>query len=681
MTSTAADARPVDAGRAPAWWRSAHLDLASRVLAVAAVAASAVAVSIVTRDGAWSLPAARDLPVDVAVGISFPLAVLLVLAGTGGRVMAALLLGIGLSAAGTAVSGAVLVTSTAAAGGAVAAAFLYSVLWVPSFVPLLTLLPLLYPDGRPPASRLRLAVPASAVGMVLLAVASATYPETYAGRAEVAKPWTSEALARPLFVAAAVLLVPAAAAGVVALVHRLRGSEGLVRRQVAVLLVAAAVLGVDTLLQGVLPWPVDVLSQCLAVALVPFAIGVAVTRHRLYDLDLALCRSVAGLSLAVCLAGVYLTVFGVVRATVDGQVWGAAVAAGVTGLLVQPLGARLNRGVDRLFYGDRATPAAVVGRVSSGLREGLDLAEIPGRVCRDLIDALRLGSAALVLGDDPEAPPIAEAGVPGPLAAGPAEQVPLVHRGRTVATLVVRPRPGEPRLTDTDLELLATVGDLVAPSIAALDLAARLRESRSDLVRAREEERLRLRRDLHDGVGAALAGLRLQVESARDLTPGGPAHQLLDSATRGVGTAIDDLRTVTDDLRPAGLDELGLAGGLQALVERVATPRVRIDARLDLPERLPPAVEVACYRIAAEALANVARHSGAGEASLSARVVDAGLELVVSDDGHGLPPEVRPGALGLRSIRQRAEEIGGSLEITSGPSGTTVRALLPGGTT
>ena len=90
---------------------------------------------------------------------------------------------------------------------------------------------------------------------------------------------------------------------------------------------------------------------------------------------------------------------------------------------------------------------------------------------------------------------------------------------------------------------------------------------------------------------------------------------------------------------------------------------------------------MACYRIAAEALANVARHSGAGEASLSARVVDARLELVVGDDGHGIPPEVRPGALGLRSIRQRAEEIGGSLEITSSPSGTTVRALLPGGTT
>ena len=140
------------------------------------------------------------------------------------------------------------------------------------------------------------------------------------------------------------------------------------------------------------------LSQAVAVALVPVAIGIAVTRHRLYDLDLAVCRALAGASLAVCLAGIYLTAFGILRALLaDRTAVASALAAALTGLLCAAAGHAVPR-VDRLFYGDRADRYAVLSAFSATLRERLDVAEVPQAVCDAIVSSLRLGSAELVLG-------------------------------------------------------------------------------------------------------------------------------------------------------------------------------------------------------------------------------------------------------------------------------------------
>jgi two-component system, NarL family, sensor kinase len=434
------------------------------------------------------------------------------------------------------------------------------------------------------------------------------------------------------------------------------------------------VLVVDTLLQPLLSWPVGALTQAVAVALVPVGIGVAVTRHRLYDLDLAVCRAIGGLSLAVCLAGIYVSLFLLASAVLPGgSTVGAATAAAVSGLLLHPLGVRLNRGVDRMFYGDRADPARVLEATAAGLREGLDLTEVPARVCTVVVEALRLGSAALVLGDDPDAAPIAVVGTP----TGPATDLPMRHRGEVVGTLRVTARPGEASLPTRDAELLAVVCDQVAAAVAALRLSDRLQHSRAALVTAREEERRRLRRDLHDGVGAALAGVRLQVETARDLVTEPVVGGLLQSAASGVATAVDDVRAITDDLRPAVLDDLGLGAGLRGLADRMATPATAIDVDVDLDAPLPAAVEVACYRIAAEALANAIRHAGARRVAVHLDGTPAWVSLQVEDDGVGLSERPRTNGLGLASMRQRAEEIGGRLAVTSTGSGTRVRAELP----
>ena len=419
------------------------------VLGAVSAALAVSALVLVTSADGWGLPAAHEVPVDAAVGIAYAGAAVLVLAGSGGRRLGWLLLVIGLAGAGAALTGALLIRAEEASTVTSAVAFVHSWLWVPGFLPLLTLVPLLYPHGRLPGPRWWPAAASAVVGMVLLAAGAALYPETYdgldlrqqAGHRAGAGPG---AHGRPL----PLLLVPAVLAGIAALVVRVRAAEGLVRRQVVVFLVAAGVLVVDTLAQPALAWPSGALSQAAAVALVPIAIGVAVTRHRLYDLDVALLRVISVVSLAVCLAGAYLTLFALTDALLPFRTAvGATLSAAVTGVLVHPLGVRLHRGVERLYYGDRAEPTEVLARLSSGLREGLDLADVPAYVCDGVVSSLRVRSASLSLVDagtagHGDAARVAESGA----ADGPSEALDLRHRGEVVAVLRVGPRPGETAL-------------------------------------------------------------------------------------------------------------------------------------------------------------------------------------------------------------------------------------------
>jgi signal transduction histidine kinase len=260
---------------------------------------------------------------------------------------------------------------------------------------------------------------------------------------------------------------------------------------------------------------------------------------------------------------------------------------------------------------------------------------------------------------------------------GPVTELPLRHRGEVVGTLAVTPRAGEPVLDERDAELVAALADSAAPAVAALRLTDSLQEAREHLVAAREEERRRVRRDLHDGVGAALAGLRLQLDSARDLITDPLPGKLLDAAADGLAEAVRDVRQVTDDLRPPALDDLGLAASLRALGDRLRTPGLDVEVRTGALPPLPAAVDVACYRIAAEALANAAKHARASRVLLEVAAADGELRLAVADDGRGLPAAPPSRGLGLASMRQRAEEIGGRFTVQSDGTGTRVSVALP----
>ena len=650
--------------------------------AVPGIGGGLLALVLVAVHDAWDMAVDGQVPVDAVVAIAYPVMALVVLSSAalrrGGRALAWILMAAGGCSGIAVLSTVVAQVATEPSAATDIAVLLLSSLWVPGFLSLLTLVPLFYPDGLLPGRPWRWAAVLALVGLALLTVGLGLYPETFEGRIPLPKPVSHLGIAQGLTVASAVMLVPAGLAGLASLVVRLVRSRGLARRQVVVFLAAAGILIAVTIAQGLLPSPVDILAQAVATALVPIAIGVAVTRHGLYELDVAVRRSLVAVSLGTCLAGAYLTLFAVLQA-LSGQesALSAAVAAGLTGAVEQPLGKRLTAGVDRMFYGDRADPFAVTSALGTRLAAaGLDVDLVPQVLCDTVVETLRLPGARVWLAGDSSDRPVAAAGATRD---EPTATFELRHRGEVVAELDVWPRAGEQGLHSRDEVVVRGLADQVAPAVAAVQLHRQLQRSREALVAAREDERLQLRRDLHDGLGATLAGLRLQVETAQDLSEQPAVARLLGSAGDGVAQAVAEVRAITDGLRPAALDELGLARALSALADRVRAPG--LDVEVDIPEHVAaaPAVEVALHRIAAEALANAVRHSRARRVSLRVRE-GRHVELEISDDGVGLGAATSTTAgsgLGLVSMRQRAEEVGGTLEVHTSDSGTTVHALLP----
>ncbi|GAA1501879.1 sensor histidine kinase [Nocardioides humi] len=213
-------------------------------------------------------------------------------------------------------------------------------------------------------------------------------------------------------------------------------------------------------------------------------------------------------------------------------------------------------------------------------------------------------------------------------------------------------------------------------SLDPLALLTELRESRERILVAREDERRRLQRDLHDGLGPTLASLYQRMDAARSLMRQDPdtADRLLADVAEQTRGVIGDIRALVRDLRPPELEQLGLVGALQAAGDRFEGLAVEVDA--DGLGSMPPVVETAAYRIATEAVTNAARHAAAR--TIRVRLASDGrtLWLTVRDDGVGLG--AAPPGTGLHSMRDRAEELGGACEIATPPGGgTEVTARLP----
>jgi signal transduction histidine kinase len=210
-------------------------------------------------------------------------------------------------------------------------------------------------------------------------------------------------------------------------------------------------------------------------------------------------------------------------------------------------------------------------------------------------------------------------------------------------------------------------------------LTVDLRAARERLVLAREEERRRLRRDLHDGLGPALAGLMLKVDNARALIADQPrtAERDLETLQRDIAATVLDVRRLVEGLRPPAIDELGLSAAVTQAVSRLAAGSpITVSCAEPLPE-VPAAVEVALYRIVSEAVVNAVRHAGGVACAVSIGVDGGHLVATVSDAGPGIPDQRRSSGHGLATMRERAEELGGTLTVTTGPTGTTVVAALP----
>ena len=254
-----------------------------------------------------------------------------------------------------------------------------------------------------------------------------------------------------------------------------------------------------------------------------------------------------------------------------------------------------------------------------------------------------------------------------------------------VGELLVGRRAGEHRLSALDKRILELLASLLAVAVHANALAEDLRESQATLVTARDKERARLRRDLHDGLGPQLTGVILKVGAARRLVHADPQRSevLLNDLEGDTTAAISDIRRLVDELRPVPLDELGLVAALQRYVDSVPSisTGVQLNIEADQPiGPLPAGVEVAAYRIATESLTNVLRHAQASLATLHIGIREG--ELSMEDPRQRSAPRSRGLAgVGLTSMRERTAMLGGRFHAGPGPAGGQVKITLPLATT
>jgi len=419
--------------------------------------------------------------------------------------------------------------------------------------------------------------------------------------------------------------------------------------------------------------------------LIPLSFGFAMLRYRLWDIDIIINRTLVYGTLTAIVVGVYVLVVGILSTLLHtfGNFLVALLATGLIAVLFQPLRAGLQRMINRLMYGERDEPYAVLSRLASRLEATLAPEAILPTIVETVAQALKIPSVAIALKQGDEFIPAASYGHPqdNPFI------LPLAYHTETIGQLRLSPRaPGE-AFTAADRRLLEDIAHQAGVAAHAVRLTTDLQRSRERLVTTREEERRRLRRDLHDGLGATLAALHLQVGAIRVLMQHDlPAAdtELVEFQTE-IRSAIADIRRLVYALRPPTLDELGLVGAIRQYAAQYDLPWTRSESErclrvaVEAPERLPAlpaAVEVAAYRIVQEALTNVARHAHARTCTVRLAIPDA-FQLEISDDGVGFPAESYAG-VGLLSMRERAAEAGGSCLVESAPGrGTRILVQLP----
>jgi signal transduction histidine kinase len=361
----------------------------------------------------------------------------------------------------------------------------------------------------------------------------------------------------------------------------------------------------------------------------------------------------------------------------QGNLMLSLLATGFVAVLFQPLRERLQKFVNRLMYGEREEPYKLFSKLNARIESAVEPEKVLPTVLETITQALKLPYASVVLYRDGESEIVSQQGSPflTPVV------FPLVHQGETFGELRLEPRAASEPFTPHELELLKTISQQVSIAAYAVRQTLDLRRSRERLITLREAERLRIRRDLHDGLGPTLVGLNLQAGLLQRLIRQDPrsAAEVVSEFREELKHAINEIRQIVHDLRPPSLDQLGLKGALEQLAEGLrsnveGSPDIHTDIPT-LPE-LSAALEVALYRITQEALTNAIKHANAKTITVMIRL-ESDLELLVRDDGQGLPEHYRAG-LGLRSMRERAEELGGSLQLSSNAQqGTEIKATLP----
>ena len=678
-----------------------------RLTAAAVVAAVVLAVVGSAAGMAYDQPGtavfADTLSFALAVAVVAVVGAIITLAVPGNRVgwlmlAAAAVLGIGTAFTEAGIHG--VVTVPGSVPGAAYLAVLGPGLQAAGLVIAVVGVPAVFPDGRLPGPRWRWLAWSVAAAAACLFLGNVLSPASNENRlAHWPSPLGLAGRYAPVagaLSAAGVLLAVGAAAGAIAgLVIRWRRGGPLLRQQLLLLALAtwppALVFLAILISDGVPGWIFGVVLLPL-----PVAIAVAILHHGLYDLRRAAYRTLLWLTMSAAVVGIYAAVVITVAALVPDHHawWPSALAAALAALMLIPVRDKLQRGVTRVVYGRWREPYEVLAGLGQDLEAAADIDRLLDAAAAELTTGLDLRDVSVrdldgtVVTGTGDAPGTAAAAVPGSAAvlvagtiaaAGPAvASIPLLAYGILVGSLTYRV-PDRP-LSAAEERLLHDLARQLGGALHARLLREDLQRARERLVLAREEERRRLRRDLHDGIGPALAGLTLKTETARALLPPGAdgASRQLHDLSEEIRRTVVDVRRLVEGLRPPALDELGLAGACAQAVGRLTAGSdlaASVEACDDLPA-LPAAVEVAAYRIVVEAVTNTVRHARARHCRVSITLIPAGLAVEVADDGTGLAASGQPGH-GLAIMRERAEELGGTITVRDGSPGLMVEARLP----
>jgi signal transduction histidine kinase len=562
-------------------------------------------------------------------------------------------------------------------------------LWYPGLAFLFVLLPAVFPDGALLSRRWRPIVWAIAAGcgiqLVHVSLTQAMFGFPLSDGPYPRLGW----LLNPLSPLAGMLLLAPLFAVVVAVLVRFRRSSSAARRQLKWFLAAVALQAVGWAVSqaaNVVPQlaPLSVLVPTVLL-LVPVAIGIAILRHRLYDIDIVISRGLAYAGLAAFITLAYLlVVVGIGLALRTGgrpNLPLSVVAMALVTLLIQPVRMWLQRLANRMVYGAPADPYAVLAQLSKTPAAGdVDhaLAQIAQAMARGMGSRQARVRLHLPGGQARTATwPVAAGGPFGPSVAVRlgAETVGELEAEGSSDRGLMEALTAQAGLALRALRLSAELdARLVELEVQAEELGA----SRTRLVHAEEAERRRWERDLHDGIQQDLVVLVAKAGLARnqlERDPAAAASTLAELQT-SAQHAIADLRSLAHGIHPAVLSSRGLIEAIDSMAARMPMG-VRIDSGLTGREvRYSPEIEGAAYFVVAEGLANVLKHSGATEASVTVSSSGSCLRLAIADDGRGFDPKtVRES--GLRGLRDRVEALGGHVAVDSGQSGTRLDVSLP----
>ena len=564
--------------------------------------------------------------------------------------------------------------------------------WLLGILPVIFILPLVFPDGHLPSPRWR---PLLWGTIAFLAVVGVTL---IFGQPRLTGSNENIGVANPFFVhrvfldSVIGLLFPVVfLASVASLFLRFRRSAGIERQQIKWVTFGLAFAFVTIIVGDFILSGSGVIAAVFAGAgflAFPVSIGVAVLRFRLYDLDVVVRKTVVAGVLAV-FVGVAYAAFVAAGSLLVGSndATVSVIAAVILALAFQPVRARARRFADRVVYGKRANPYEVLTEFSSRVGGAYATEDVVPRMAQILGEGAGAKVARVWLRVGRELRP--SASWPSDATARPnvsidADAVPTIHgayaaavrdRGELLGALSVEMPASDPMTPDKERLVadLASQAGLVLRNVA---LVEELRESRRRLVAAQDHERRKLERNIHDGAQQQLVALAVKARLARQFVARDPAktEEMLGQIEAETQTALDDLRDLARGIYPPLLADKGLGSALDAQARKAPFP-VRVDA--DGVGRLPQDVEAAVYFSCLEALQNVAKYAQASNATIELRLEASTLHFAVSDDGCGFDPSSVSGS-GLQGVTDRLAAIGGTFAVASAPgAGTTVAGRVP----